>query len=415
MLFLLALISALLTYNVYRPAYSGLHRSVFSFFLGMATGEYAPHSIALQAFLAILLISNQALAGLPGQLGILILIGSWAGLAMDYKSSLSISDEIEKAMRAGLGEDYYNEIEDKQKDRFSNSLDWWKIIFPLPVHHPKVVRQRDICYSRVRGLNLRLDVYRHVSLPPKAPSLVQIHGGGWVVGSKNEQGLPLMNHMAARGWTGINVNYRLSPHATFPEHLIDLKQAIRWIRENHEQYGVDPDFIVVTGGSAGGHLSALLALTANEPEFQPGFEKTDTSVRGCIPFYGIYDFTNRHNQFHNKGMHKLLEHHIIKASQEEAPEAYRKASPVDWINDKAPPFLVIHGTRDSLAPVEEAILFTQAFRNRASAPLVYLEIPGAQHAFELLSSPKAQAAINGAERFLAYLYSKYLTSLKAVS
>ncbi len=411
-LFLLALASALSTYNVFYPRYYGPKRSFISFLFGMTTGEYALHIIAFQAILGLLLISSGALEELVGQFGVLIFIGSWVGLAIDYKSSLTISGELEKALRSGLGTQYYDEIEDSQKSRFSTSLCWRKIIFPFPIRPAEVVCQKNICYSRARGINLKLDVYRHCSLPLNAPTLIQIHGGAWILGSKEEQGLPFVNHMASKGWTCFNVNYRLSPHATFPEHLIDLKQAIRWIRENHEQFGVNPDFIVVTGGSAGGHLSSLLALTANQPEFQPGFEKADTSVSGCVPFYGIYDFSDLHNLFHPKGLPKLLEQHVIKASLEEAPEEYRKASPIYWINDNAPPFLVVHGNRDSLAPIEGAVFFTKAFINQASAPLVYFEIPGAQHSFDLLSSPKTQAAINGAERFLAYLYSKNKTSQK---
>src|SRR3989442_2578192 len=100
---------------------------------------------------------------------------------------------------------------------------------------------------------------------------------------------PLMLPLAAEGWVCVAANYRLSPRAAFPEHLIDCKLALRWVREHIESFGGDPDFVVVTGGSAGGHLAALVALTANAPEYQPGFEDTDTSVTACVPFYGVYD------------------------------------------------------------------------------------------------------------------------------
>src|SRR5262249_32610414 len=83
--------------------------------------------------------------------------------------------------------------------------------------------------------------------------------GAGVVGGKNDEGIPLMLHLASRGGVGVSADYRLSPRATFPEPLIDLKHALRWIREQGPAYGVDPDFVVVTGGSAGGHLAALVA------------------------------------------------------------------------------------------------------------------------------------------------------------
>ena len=96
-------------------------------------------------------------------------------------------------------------------------------------------------------------------------------------------GLPLMYHLAARGWVCVAANYRLSPRATFPDHLIDVKRALAWIKRHGAEYGADPDFVVVTGGSAGGHLAALVALTANDPEYQPGFEDVDTTVQALRP------------------------------------------------------------------------------------------------------------------------------------
>src|SRR5262249_54129606 len=152
----------------------------------------------------------------------------------------------------------------------------------------------------------RLDVYRHRDGRTRCPVLMQIHGGAWIVGSKNEQGLPLMLQLASRGWVCVSVDYRLSPRATFPDPLLDLKQALRWIREHIAEYGGDPEFVVVTGGSAGGHLCSLVALTANEPEYQPGFEQVDTSVKACVAFYGVYDFTDRFGHYRNPGLARLL-------------------------------------------------------------------------------------------------------------
>ena len=103
------------------------------------------------------------------------------------------------------------------------------------------------------------------------PAIMQIHGGAWIIGDKREQGWPLIGHLAANGWVCFNVNYRLSPGATWPDHLVDLKYALKWIRDRADDFGIDPDFIAVTGGSAGGHLTAMMALTANEPGVSAGF------------------------------------------------------------------------------------------------------------------------------------------------
>ena len=102
-----------------------------------------------------------------------------------------------------------------------------------------------------------------------------------------------MAHLAERGWVCVAVNYRLSPRGTWPDHIVDVKRAIAWVKAHIAEYGGDPDFVAITGGSAGGHLSSLAALTPNVAGFQPGFEDADTSVQAAVPFYGVYDFTNR--------------------------------------------------------------------------------------------------------------------------
>src|SRR5262249_61261440 len=119
----------------------------------------------------------------------------------------------------------------------------------LPMPGGQAGRTRDVAYHEVDRHRLGLDVYRHRDRPTGCPTLLQGHGGGWVLGSKNEQGIPLMLPLASHGWVCVSADYRLSPRATFPEPLIDLKHALRWIREQGPAYGVDPDFVVVTGGS----------------------------------------------------------------------------------------------------------------------------------------------------------------------
>ncbi len=228
-----------------------------------------------------------------------------------------------------------------------------------------------------------------------------------MIGSKDHQALPLLYHLASLGWVCVAADYRLSPHATFPDHLIDLKRAVAWIREHGAAHGADPGFLVVTGGSAGGHLAALLALTAGDPEYQPGFEDVDTGVSGCVPFYGIYDFADRDRLWHHDDLRELLERQVMKASLEEAPREYERASPIAHAALDAPPFLIVHGDRDSLAPVEGARRFAAALRKASRAPVAYAEIPGAQHAFDMFPSIRALHTLYAVERFLAHLHGEY--------
>jgi acetyl esterase/lipase len=414
LLFLLvSVVGAALTVNALRPSYGSPRRAFVSFFAGWLTAELALHHVAWQALATALFAWAGALAHWPGKLGLAITLVSWAGLATMYWGSRTAGGAIERALRETLGDDYLERLLPEVAERLSTGIDWRPIVRPFPIRHREVERTRNIVYARAAGLNLKLDVYRHRSRPAGCPTLMQIHGGAWVIGTKDEQGLPLMLHLAARGWTCVSVNYRLSPHATFPDHLVDLKRALAWIRAHGAEHGADPSFVVVTGGSAGGHLAALVALTQNDPEYQPGFADADTSVQGCVPFYGVYDFTNRYGLHRSDGLPRLLERKVMKASLAEAREAYEKASPLSRVGPGAPPFLVIHGDRDSLAPVEEARRFCAELGRHAPGRVVYAEIPGAQHAFEIFPSLRTALVIRGVERFLAYLYSEHLRARRA--
>jgi acetyl esterase/lipase len=412
LLWLLALISALLAYNVRHPAYRPGRRATLSFFAGWLTDELALHHIGVQALLAIVLVTHGGAHGFMGKLGVLVLLGSWWALWKSYWKADQAAEVVERALREALGNDYRERVRPQLRQHWPRAIDWKAVAFPFPIRHPDVERHRDILYRRAAGVNLRLDVYRHRSHPENCPVLLQIHGGGWVIGSKNEQGLPLMIHMAARGWVCVSVDYRLSPHATFPDHLVDVKAALSWIREHAAEYGADPNFVAVTGGSAGGHLAALLALTPNDPEYQPGFESRDTAVQAAVPMYGVYDFVDRFHTFHNPEIHHLLESRVMKAALSEAPEAYEKASPIARVRADAPPFFVVHGDHDTLVPVEQARHFVAALRAVSRQPVAYAEIPGAQHAFDLFPSLRCLHVVYGIERFLAFVYSRYLDAME---
>ena len=277
------------------------------------------------------------------------------------------------------------------------------VIFPLLMLWPRGVRrQRGIEFARYGRQRLLLDVFmpKEPASQPR-PTVIQVHGGGWIVGSRLEQGIPLLNHLAANGWVGFNVDYRLSPRATFPEHIIDVKRAIAWVREHAEEYGADPDFICITGGSAGGHLTALAALTAGDPEFQPGFEDADTSVAAAVPFYGVYDLTNAASVYYPELRDAVLEPYVFKAAYAEEPERFREASPTCRIRADAPPFLVLHGDSDTLVPVPDARTFVERLREATDSPVLFAELVGAEHAFDIVPSVRTARVVETIELFLA--------------
>ncbi len=281
------------------------------------------------------------------------------------------------------------------------------VVFPLLMLRAEGVRhERAVPYTDDDDRPRKLDVYLPDTPPAgkRRPAIVQVHGGGWVVGSRKEQGIPLLNHLARCGWVGFNIDYRLSPFATWPEHVVDVKRAIAWVREHADEYDVDPDFIAITGGSAGGHLTALAALTDGDRTLQPGFEEADTSVQAAVPFYGVYDFVDEERVGMPLLQPWVLEPLVLKQRRRSAPAAFRAASPRFRIHSDAPPFLVVHGANDSLIPVEQARTFVDELRATSRATVAYVELGGGEHAFDLIPSWRTIPVVEAIERFLRTTY-----------
>jgi acetyl esterase/lipase len=312
----------------------------------------------------------------------------------------------EDSLVQSLGEEYA----DRPGER-STEVDlrtpWRKLLLPFSRHDPRVRVDKNIRYadSGRRGL---LDVYRPAGREVVgAPVLLQVHGGGWTLGSKDEQGIPLMQRMADRGWVCVAVNYRLAPRDPFPAQIIDVKRAIVWVKEHIEEYGGDPSYVVVTGGSAGGHLVALAALTPNDPEYQPGFEGADTCVQAAVPFYGVYDLAG------STGLKNALlmrDHYlaprIIQQTWPEHREVFEHASPILRITPDAPDFFVLHGARDSLVDVEQARRFVAELRDTSKASVAYAEFPGTQHAFDVFPSIRSEHVVRAVERYLVWHHAR---------
>lgn len=381
--------TTLFAIHAYRPMRTEGVGFLFGFFSSWLTIELAPHFVMLHVLIGVA-------AGLLGAMTVPI---GWLGLATGVVVIGLLLHHWTGGRDAAI----------VMKAALSDSVDdgGWprvpltKFLNPFRPARKSVKVTKNIKFASVRGRHLHLDVFQpKVPAQSPRPAIIQLHGGAWIVGDKREQGLPLLYHLADRGWVGFNVNYGLSPAATFPEHLVDIKRAIVWIREHAEEYGIDPNFIAVTGGSAGGHLTALAALTANDPEYQPGFETADTSIQAAVPFYAIYDFVDRNRLLGRTFRQKMLEPIIMKRFYDEDPDAFHRASPLDRTRKDAPPFFVVHGDRDTLAPIEYARTFVKKLSEESDNPVYFAEIRGAQHAFDVFISPRTARVIAGVERFL---------------
>ena len=181
--------------------------------------------------------------------------------------------------------------------------------------------------------------------PQPAPVLIFVPGGAWVHGGRLLQGYALMSHLAEQGWVCLSIDYRVAPHHRWPQHITDVKTAIAWARANVDKFGGDRNFVAVAGCSAGGHLSALAGLTANDPEMQADLpEGSDTSVDAVVGIYGRYDWEDRSTAERARFV-DFLERVVVRRKIARHPEIFRKASPIARVHPDAPPFLVIHGSR----------------------------------------------------------------------
>ena len=255
---------------------------------------------------------------------------------------------------------------------------------PLALAHRGVERISDLPYGPAGARN-RLDVYRPRGATTPRPVLLQIHGGAWVTGSRRVQARPLLLHLAAAGWVCAPITYRLAPRARWPAQLDDCRLAFRWLKEHIAEHGGDPSRIVVSGGSAGGHLAAMLALT------EPG-------IAGCAPFYAPFDLASLFADYGSDPFGRW----ICRAAfgcRTDAREVLAAASPLGQVHADAPPFLVTHGTADNLVPVEQARAFVAALKAVSKRPVLYAELPGAVHAFDIFRGARTAATVAAVHRF----------------
>lgn len=263
-------------------------------------------------------------------------------------------------------------------------------VFPRPpvAFADGVTAQPDIEYSNLMGYRpLLLDLYMPKAGPTR-PLVIWIHGGGWSRGDSRGNGAitdfpAVLAGLAARGYVVASANYRLSGEAKFPAQIQDVNAAIAYLKMNAARYGIDPARVLLWGGSAGGHLAALAALTCNATDYAPepntgrlGRKEAlaakaptiSTCVQGAVIWYGVSEI----GRFQSENFTSLMGC--------DCPDKMALASPVNRVTAKAPPMLLIHGTADTEVPVTQ----THALEARLKAngvPVQALYIPDVDHGF----------------------------------
>jgi acetyl esterase/lipase len=380
------------------------------FLTAWLTGELAFIHLVLQlGFTSVLAFAGVFDSSLA-QCGLGLFGLSWIGLLYLHAQSQNTGETVQNALYRGLGRDYRSDLPAQRREVLHDNIVSRSWLQPFKFARDGVRVHSHISYGDAGKRNL-LDIYQPVT--PReggSPILLQVHGGAWIIGSKEEQAKPLMYHMSQRGWICVAINYRLSPKDALPAHIIDVKKAIAWIKDNIAEYGGDPNFIAITGGSAGGHLSSLAALTPNRAQWQPGFEEVDTTVQAAVPFYGVYDFLDRYDIRTGMSMDGMIAEKVMQCSKEDNRELWDECSPLSHVSADAPPMYVIQGSHDSLVWVEEARVFVSALQSVASNPVAYAELPGAQHAFEIFHSVRTDEVVNSVADFLEWSHAKWLSS-----
>ena len=374
--------------NARRAAASASWLGIVRWPAALAAIELAPLLIVLSLGAAILLA---ALDGLEGAAG-------WGGLGALLVADAMTVPSMLGARRLVLHVDGLARPFDPREAASRHPRSHAVLPF-LMLRRAGVQRVHGVVYASHGGRDLKLDVYLPAS-PASAPrpAIVQVHGGAFCGGSRRE-GMPLLAHLAANGWVGFSIDYRLSPKATFPDHLVDVKRAIAWVREHAPAYGVDASFIAITGGSAGATLATLAALTAGDPTLQAGFDRADTSVAALVALYGAYDLLDEEGANPAFAM-RALERLVFKARRAEAPALFRAASPLHRVHPDAPPAFVIHGDIDTIVPGAQARRFVRRLRAVSRNPVLHTEVAGGHHVFDAVPSWRTIAVVEAIERFL---------------
>lgn len=262
-----------------------------------------------------------------------------------------------------------------------------------PALPPGVELKSGIEYGRVGEKPLLLDLYAPARRTGPVPGLIFIHGGAWRTG-KREDYRVYTTHFASRGFVVATVSYRLLREAPFPAAVQDVMTAVRWMRAHATELGVDPAKIAVVGGSAGGHLSMMAGYAADRPEFSVGSHSGVSSrVAAVVTLYGPYDLTT---PFAKKA--GVVKDFLGGRGFDEAPETWHAASPMAYLDSKAPPTLIFQGTLDEIVPVDQGDALAARLET-LGVPHEYHRLKGWPHTMDAARPVNAYCRFH-IERFL---------------
>jgi acetyl esterase/lipase len=303
---------------------------------------------------------------------------------------------------------------------------------------PEPIWERDVPFWTIPGTDRRLlcDLWRPADGEVSGLAFIYFHGSGWYLFDKDVGTRPFFRHLVAQGHVVMDVAYRLCPEVDIVGMVGDVRRAIAWMKSNATRCGVDPETIVVGGGSAGGHLALLAAYTPGHPELTPGeLLDADLSVRGVVSHYGPADMLAEYRhlglewtadlppvpvgtefEFTNRFRldREFIDNHagrldtLLGGHPEDVPDRYQLASPIAHVHPGCPPTLLIQGEQDFITPAD-ATRELYAKLVKAGVPAINIVFPWTDHGFDLLFpllSPPAQSALYDVDRFLALMLNR---------
>lgn len=387
-LFIVGVCAALLAWHVHHPIRRPGEVAAALFMLAWLGGELPLHALVLFGGTGVGLVVCGGLAEPLGWIGLGALLLAGLGPIMSWRQAALAKARLSGAMNAPLTSD----------------LSWWRYAIPVAFADREVICTPNMLRD---GERLKADLYRPRVLPATPrPLLVYVHGGAWVLGFRRWQGRLLIRRLVRSGWVVVSIQYRLSPWATWPDHIIDVKRALAWAKRMAKSWNADPKRVALSGNSAGGHLATLAAFSPDVAAWQPGFEGDDTRVQALVSWYGIYDLvgaidpTKALAKWPHGGMRRLWRLLVMKRALLGAEDAYSLASPHSHFGEHAPPTLLIHGELDTLVPVASARAFAATCAATLPERVTYLEVPGAEHAFEVFTSRRGVVAVEAAAHWL---------------
>jgi acetyl esterase/lipase len=242
--------------------------------------------------------------------------------------------------------------------------------------------EQDLVYARIGRRELQLDLYWQARAVAPTPVIVWIHGGAWRTGDKSKPDAALS--LLSAGYGVASVGYRLSQEALFPAQIEDCRAAVRWLRANAERYNLDPHHFGAWGPSAGGHLAALLGTAHHVREWDRlgDNQEWSSAVQAVCDWFGPTDFLHMNDApgAMDHDAPDSPESQLVGGPIQENRDRVARANPIAYITPDAPPFLIVHGDRDDLVPLNQSE-FLHAALQQAGVPSTLIVVKGAGHGF----------------------------------